>query len=107
VVSKTVVDAIGMTASLRAEERGLLEGVGSIKAIVIVVLVLLAGVLDSVRCSGIVDAMLSDVKGNLRRGDSCNPFNLFWGRSHNSQPHIQIRLLALVTLVRVLMVIIT
>lgn len=49
-VGKAAADAMGMTTGLRTEGGGLLGGVGSIEAIVIVVLVLLAGVLGGVRC---------------------------------------------------------
>jgi hypothetical protein len=67
----------GRHYSLRAEEWGLLGGVGSIEAIVIVVLVLLAGVLDGVTCFEIVDSMLGNAKGNLGRRDSCDQSNSF------------------------------
>jgi hypothetical protein len=60
VVGKATADAMEMTTGLRAEGGGLLGGVGSIEAIVIVMLNLTAGVLDGVRCSKIVDAMLGD-----------------------------------------------
>lgn len=62
---KAAANEMGVIAGLRAEGSGLLGGVGSIEAIVIVVLILLAVVLGDIRCYTI-DNMLSDAKENLR-----------------------------------------
>lgn len=73
-----------MASGLPAEGSGLLGGIGSIEATVIVVLVLFAVVLGGVRCSEI-DDMLGDATGNIRRGDSCDLLDLFWDRKNNNQ----------------------
>jgi hypothetical protein len=59
VVSRAIADAIGMTTSLRGKRDRLLGGVGSIKAIVIFMLVFPAGVFSRFRYLVVVDAMFS------------------------------------------------
>jgi hypothetical protein len=49
---------MGVTAGLRGKGDGLLGGVGSIEALVVIMFVLPARVLGGVRCSVMVDAML-------------------------------------------------